>query len=83
MKDEIERAEGVHLLDEVEGGGVGFVEDEVIEMGEVLGSSGNEVVDAGDFVAFGEEALTKMGADKAGCAGDQNVHSLSVDGLAS
>ena len=52
-------------------------------MGKIFGGSGNEVVDAGDFVAFGEEALTKMGADKAGCAGDQNVHSFSVDGLAS
>ena len=52
-------------------------------MGKVFGGSGNEVVDAGDFVAFREEPLAEVGSDKAGCAGDQNVHSFSVDGLAS
>ena len=83
MEDEIEGAEGVHLLDEVEAGGVGFVEDEVVEMGEVLGSSCDEIVDSGYLVAFGEEALREVRADKAGSAGDQYVHSLSVVCLAS
>lgn len=83
MEDKIEGAEGVHLLNEVEAGGVGFVEDELVEMGEVLGTSGDEVIDSGYCMAFGKEALAEVGADKAGGAGDQNVHSLSVVGLAS
>ncbi len=83
MEDEIEGAEGVHLLNEIEVGGVGFVEDEVVEMGEVLGSSGDEVIDSGYCMAFGEELLAEVGADEAGGAGDQNVHSFSVVGLAS
>ena len=79
MEDEIEGAEGVHSLYKIEGGGVGFVEDEVVEMGEVFGASGDEIVDACDFVAFGEETLAEVGADKASSAGDQYIHSFSVD----
>jgi len=83
VENQIEGAEGVHLLNEIEGSGVGLVEDQVVEVGQVFGASSDEVVDPRYFVAFGEEAFTQVGADKAGSAGDQYIHSMSVVGPAS
>ena len=83
MEHEIEGAEGVHLLYKIKRGSVGFVEDQVVQVSQVFRPTGDEIINAGYFMTFRDEALTEMGADEAGGAGDQYIHSFSVVRLAS
>jgi len=54
----------------------------VLQMGNIPGAAGDEVVHANDNVPLGEEAFGQVRADKASATGDQNAfgHSLAIGG---
>ena len=47
-----------------------------IDVGDVVGVAGDEVVDRDNFVAFGQTTVAQMGAEKPGAAGDDDTHGI-------
>jgi hypothetical protein len=48
------------------------------EMGDIVGRSGEEVVESDDFVTFREESITEMGCQEAGRACNKNSHLVKM-----
>src|SRR5881275_3092858 len=74
MEDVVERPFDVDV-----GGDVELDEAEAVaaeEMRDVLRAAGDEVVDADDFVAAGEEEIAEVRAEEARAAGDQRTTHL-------
>jgi hypothetical protein len=63
---ELERVDHV-VADQLKAG----IADQVLDVGF---ATGEEVVEAYDFVALFDEAITEVGTEESGSAGDKNTH---------
>ena len=48
----------------------------VEEVSDILLSSGKKIVEANNFITFGQQSFAKMRTDKSGSAGHENSHSM-------
>ena len=81
MKYEVGR--GHRFFDEGEIADIALVDfDLVFDVGDVGCRSGGHVVEDRDLVAFLEQGITEVRADKTGSTGDENAHEVKSIGKA-